>query len=526
MEEGGAWRVRDPLYAGLPGHRKALSAVRAAARRVTQPNGHGGQPPCPTIDPEDPVAEPAFDVLSPVDAQLWDWDTPETPMVMGNVCLFDGRPFFDESGNFRLADVRRSIESRLHLVPRYRRRIVDVPLGRPILVDDPSFDIANHVQLLTLPEPGTEEQLKAAFAQVHEGLLDHSRPLWKIVFIQGLADGRVGMIQKIHHSPFDGATTVRIMETLFDSEPKPKPAPPPPWHPQPAPQALQVVAENIRGSLQAAWRLGTGPHGPSLSPRRLGRSVRTLAALRGFLPAPPTSLNGPIGPRRRFDWIHTTLPDVKCMRQQVTGSTLNDVMLTAVAEGLRELFLARGEDVAHIRPRVFVPVDVRDEAGAEAGNVFSALVLPLPIDEPDVVARLRVIANEMATLKSGHQTQAMRLAMNLSELIPPVLLAAGARQTHNRGMFMNLTVTNVPGPRRELYLLGAKMLELNPMLPLGTGLTLNVAVESYVDRLSVGLCCDPEKVPDLDVFKRGVATALDELLARAIRSPYRGKETS
>jgi WS/DGAT/MGAT family acyltransferase len=247
--------------------------------------------------------------------------------------------------------------------------------------------------------------------------------------------------------------------------------------------------------------------------------VRTLAALRRFLPAPPTSLNGPLGPRRRFDWIHTTLPEVKRMRRLVPGSTLNDVMLTAVAQGLRELFLARGEDVAPIRPRVFVPVDVRDEAGAEAGNVFSALVLPLPIDEPDVVARLRLIASEMATLKSGHQAQAMRLAMNLSELIPPVLQAAGAWQTHHRGMFMNLTVTNVPGPRRELYLLGAKMLELNPMLPLATGLTLNVAVESYLDRLSAGLCCDPEKVPDLDVFKRGVATALDELLARATHEP-------
>jgi hypothetical protein len=113
----------------------------------------------------------------------------------------------------------------------------------------------------------------------------------------------------------------------------------------------------------------------------------------------------------------------------------------------------------------------------------------------------------------------MRLAMNLAELIPPVLQAAGAWQTHHRGMFMNLTVTNVPGPRRELYLLGAKMLELNPMLPLATGLTLNVAVESYLDRLSAGLCCDPEKVADLDVFKRGVATALDELLARATHEP-------
>ena len=186
----------------------------------------------------------SFELLSPTDAQLWYWDTPEAPMNMGNVCLFEGRPLFDASGAFRLAEVREAIASRVHRVPRYRRKIVEVPLLHPILVDDPDFDIANHVELVSLPEPGTEEQLKEVFARVHEGRLDRTRPLWKIVFVEGLQDGRVGMIQKIHHAPFDGATTVRVMERLFDTEPRPAAVePPPPWDPAPLPHPLEVVAE-------------------------------------------------------------------------------------------------------------------------------------------------------------------------------------------------------------------------------------------------------------------------------------------
>lgn len=462
-----------------------------------------------------PPSPPAFEVLSPVDAQLWHWDTPETPMMMGNVCLFEGKPFFDEAGNFRLDDVRRAIESRLHLVRRYRQRVVEVPLGRPILIDDPTFDIVNHVNVITLPAPGAEDQLKAAFASVHEGLLDRSRPLWKMVFIQGLADGRVGLVQKIHHAPFDGATTVRIMEALFDEESTPGPATPTlPYSPQQPPTAVAVAANNVLLGLTAALRLGAGPLRRGFSPRSVIHTLREVAAVRQFLPAPRTSLNRPVGPKRRFDWVHTTLDDVRRARSLVEGATLNDVMLTAVAGGLRELFLARGEDITAIRPRVFVPVDVRGDAREQVGNVFSALVLHLPLDEPDGGARLLAISREMAALKVGPQAGAMNRVMRSAELVPPLVQAMSTWQQHNRPMFMNLTVTNVPGPRRDLCFLGARMLELNPMLPLGNQTGLNVAVESYGDRLSIGLCSDPTIVPELDVFTQGLRSALDDLIAR------------
>jgi WS/DGAT/MGAT family acyltransferase len=466
------------------------------------------------------MTQPPFELLSAVDAQLSYYDTPETPMNMGNVCVFEGGPLLDASGAFRLADVREAIASRLHLVPRYRRKLIEVPFLHPILVDDRDFDIADHVELIRLAAPGTEEQLKEAFARVHEGMLDRSRALWKIVFVEGLQDGRVGMIQKIHHAPFDGATTVRIMERLFDAVAQPAATEPaPPWDPAPPPHPLEVAAAVLQEQVHAAWKMGSGP--PALDPQRGREWLETVDALRHFAPAPPTSLNRPVGPRRRFDWIPTTLAEVKRMRALVPGSKLNDVMLAAVAGGLRELFAGRGEDVESIRPRVFVPVDARDPAGAadQPGNRLSAMVLELPIDEPDPVARLATIAGEMARLKAGRQQAAMELLLDMANFTPPVLLAATGPQSQRSGSFMNLTVTNVPGPRHELYLLGAKMLELNPMLPIGNQLTVNVAVESYVDKLSIGVCCDPDAVPDLDELKGGIEDTLRELLARASARP-------
>ena len=462
-----------------------------------------------------------FELLSPLDAQLWYWDSPETPMCMGNVCLFEGEPLRDGSGNFRLEDVRRAIESRLHLVPRYRRKIMEVPgnLSHPALVDDPGFDIQNHVQLVTLPSPGSLDQLKEVFAKTHEGRLDRSRPLWLTVFVDGLEDGRVGMIQKIHHAPFDGATTVRIMQQLFDESREPGEAESAPaWEPQPPPSLPEVYAAAAAQQLAAAWKLAAGaPASLPMDPAQASELAETVGAMSAFGPAPPTSLNRPVGPRRRFDWVRSSLAEIKRIRGLVEGAKLNDVMLACVAGGLRALFLARGEDVAEIRPRVFVPVDARAPAELDQpGNKLSAMVIELDIAEPDPLKRLTAIAMEMAALKAGKQRSGMQLMMDMVSITPPMLLGAAAAQA-GQGGFMNLTVTNVPGPPGELYLLGARMLELNPMLPIGSGLTVNVAVESYVDGLSVGICCDPEAVPDSDELTAGIAGSLDTLLGRADR---------
>jgi diacylglycerol O-acyltransferase / wax synthase len=462
-----------------------------------------------------------FDTLSALDAQFLYWDSEATPMNMGNICIFEGAPLFDEEGRFRLDDVRRAIESRLHLVPRYRRRVLEVPGGfaHPVLIDDPDFDITQHVKLVALPPPGTAEQLKDAYARVHEGPLDHSRPLWEITFVEGLQDGRVGMIQKIHHAPFDGESTVDVMELIFDRSPEHVPADPPPWRPAPAPDPLTLMGAKWGEQVTAFWThvLSAPGGGGSDRPEPLGEIAEALDSV-GNIPKPPeTSLNRPVGPKRRYDWVPSTLGDAKEIRALVPGSTVNDVMLAAVAGGLRELLASRGEDVDELVLQVMIPVSLRRD-GAKAGatgNQVSGFVAPLPLCEPDPVRRLERIHASTKELKEGKQALGVHLMTQATNFAPASLMAAAGRTAMQQASFINLTVTNVPGPRQELFLLGARMLELNPMVLIGNNITVNVAVESYVDKLSIGLSADAEANPDLDVLRDGIARALEALLERA-----------
>lgn len=461
-----------------------------------------------------------FDTLSAFDAQFLYWDSEATPMNMGNLCIFDGGPLHDEQGRFRLDDVRSALEARLHLVPRYRRKVLEVPGGfaHPVLVDDPAFDIANHVKLVTLDPPGSDEQLKEVYSLTHEGTLDHGRPLWEITFVNGLQDGRVGMIQKIHHAPFDGASTVDVMDLLFDDSPEYEELEVPPYRPAPAPDPWTLMGAKWGEQVSTFWGTMLGRTSPQAAPPQpLGELTEALDAV-GQIPSPPeTSLNRPVGPRRRFDWISSTLADAKEIRGLVPGSTVNDVMLAVIAGGLRDLLASRGEDVDEMVLQVMIPVSLRtDAAKADAtGNQVTGFVAPLPICDADGVHRLERIHASTKELKEGRQALGVHLMTQAVDFAPAALMAAAGRASIEQSSFMNLTVTNVPGPRHELYLLGARMLELNPMVPIGNRLTLNIAVESYVGNLSIGLSADAEANPDLDVLREGIVRALEDLLERA-----------
>jgi diacylglycerol O-acyltransferase / wax synthase len=462
-----------------------------------------------------PAASPAVDPLAAIDAQFLYWDSDNAPMCMGNICIFEGAPLFDSDGNFKLAAVRNAIESRLHLVPRYRRKVLEMPgaLAHPVLVDDPDFDIENHVKLVRLPPPGDETQLKEAFARAHEGMLDRRRPLWEITFVEGLEDGRIGMVQKIHHAPFDGATTVDIMDLLFDQSPElKKPVEVPPWEPAPPPDPATLLQSRMMEQATTMWSsLLTPPAQP------LGELMEAMQSVADIGPLPETSLNQDVGPRRRFEWVSSSLSEAKEIRSLVPGSTVNDAMLAAIAGGLRELLRSRGENVDELVLHAMIPVSLRsDEAAGDAsGNLITAFVAPLPLGETDGVERLRRIHASTKELKEGKQALGIHMITQSSAYAPPALMAASGRMAIQQGSFMNLTITNVPGPRHELYLLGAKMLALNPMVPIGNRLTLNIAIESYVDNLVIGLSSDADAHPDLDVLATGIRRSVDELLEAA-----------
>lgn len=460
-----------------------------------------------------------FERLSALDSNFLYWDAETTPVNMGNVCVFEGGPLFDD-GVFRLREVREAIAARLARVPRYTMKLHPGVrfLTHPVLVDDPDFDITNHVKLIALPKPGTDAQLKEVFARVHEGTMDRSRPLWEIWFVEGLASGNVGMIQKIHHAPFDGQSTVDILEALLDPEPVAASSREPARVPRPAPASWEVLAQHVGHRIAKAWDIAvSGPHAP-ITPARMLADLRALATVWALGLSPRSPLNAMNTRSRRFDWLHTDIDVVRRIRALVPASTLNDVMLACVAGGVRELLREAGQDPDTWKLRVFVPVSMRsaDERDAQGGNRLSAIMAPFHVDIADDLERMRTIQATMATLKGSPQPLGFSLLLDWVELLPPALLEAIGPAVRNARHFMNMTVTNVVGPRREQYLLGAKMLELNPMVPIANQLSLNIAVESYAGRLSVGLSADGVLIPDLEPFKSGFRQALDTLHSSAV----------
>src|SRR5687768_7194102 len=279
------------------------------------------------------------DRLSAVDASFLAQEGPTTHMHVGAVLVFEGPPPMYE-------DFTNQIRSRLHLVPRYRQKLAFPPLetGRPIWVDDPSFNLEYHVRHTALPSPGSENQLRALAARIHSQQLDRAKPLWETWLVQGLEGNRFALISKTHHALVDGVSGVDLATVLFDLEPVPKPAPyeGEPWVPQPEPSGAQLAARGIKGLVKAPVELtARAVPAHTLEVAREALEGVGEVAWAGLNPAPETPLNVPIGPHRRFGFVRSELADFKRVKDRL-GGTVNDVVLTVVAGGLRQWLRRRG----------------------------------------------------------------------------------------------------------------------------------------------------------------------------------------
>ena len=462
-----------------------------------------------------------YDRLSGLDAGFLALERAETPMHIGSLAILEGPPFFDDRGRFRLAEARRLVASRLHLIPRFRRRVMDVPLGigRPVWVDDERFDIGYHVRLTALPAPGSRAQLLALFERVEAQVLDRSRPLWELWFVEGLEGGHVALIQKTHHALVDGISGVDVATVLFDFTRDPTVGDPPDWTPQPAPTPPQLLVDTVVEEIGDVAHVGRVVADALQVPRRavsqlgqLGRSMATLAE--GRLLAPRLSINRPVGRHRRFLGVQVPLDDVKAVRR-VYGGTVNDVVLAGVAGGLARLLDSRGELRPDLRVKVMCPVSVRaQDEHLALGNRVSTLVVPLAVGEPDPVSRLASIRAATENLKERHQAVAAETLIGLTQYAAPTLLGLAARAAHHQ-VFFNLISTNVPGPQVPLYCMGAEMLEAYPMVPLSRNLGLGIAILSYCGRLHLGLLADRDTFDDLEVLAAGIADAFAEMRTHA-----------
>jgi WS/DGAT/MGAT family acyltransferase len=458
-----------------------------------------------------------YDRLSALDESFLHLERLETPMHITALTVFEGAPFFDEAGHFRLAEIRELVASRLHLIPRFRKHLMNVPFGagRPIWVDDEKFDIAYHVRLTALPKPGTRAQLLTLTERIQTQLLDRKRPLWELWFVEGLEEGHVALIQKTHHALVDGISGVDVATVLLDFTPEPTVLDPPPWEPAPEPDPADLLFESIGERLGdpasffgAVRRLLEAPR---LALDRAAHVLRTLGTLgAGGVVAPRTSLNESVGRHRRFTTVQASLDDVKTVRGAL-GGTVNDVVLAGVGGGLRSLLAVREELVPGLTLKVFCPVSVRDDSEhLRLGNRLSAMFVPLAVSEPDAVERLRTVQATTADLKEREQPLGAAFLVGLTEYAVPTLLGLSARLVHSQPFF-NLVVTNVPGPQVPLYCMGARMLEAYPIVPLSHNLTIGIAILSYCGRLHFGLLADRDRAPDLEVLAQGIEDAFTEL---------------
>ena len=436
---------------------------------------------------------------------LWDeygWSTD-----IGGLAVLDGSDLLHDDGRVRIETVRGRLEPRMQLVPRFRQRLLRprFGLGWPLWVDAPSFHIADHVRVRTVAAPGGEAELLQACEELARPAFDPARPLWELWLLPGLPQRRVGAFLKLHHALADGAAAMAAFGALLDVTAE---APSPvalPWRPSPVPSAAALLRDNFSRRWQELARGWAGVTHPS---RTLHAARRTLPAWREVLTegrAPRTSLNRPVGTDRRLVLVRSRL-DVAKEIAHAQSAKVNDVVLAAVAGGLRDLLAGRGEDVRGLMQRAMVTISEHQEQPGQAqGNKPGWMMVPLPLGEADPLRRLTVIAAETAARKHNARPEA---GSGIFRFV------AGQRVWYRqfpRQRSVNLVVTNVPGPPVPLYLAGARLLEVFPVMPVMGNLTLVVGVLSYAGQLNITAVADRAGCPDVEVFARGVGTALDEL---------------
>lgn len=458
------------------------------------------------------------DRMSPLDASFLHIEDHVSHMHIASVTIFEGPPP-------PFADFQDMIDAKLDLVPRYRQKVRFVPfdLGRPVWVDDPHFNLEYHLRHTALPAPGGEHELRKLVGRVMAQQLDRSKPLWEIWVVEGLEEDRWAVLAKTHHALVDGVSGTDLLAVIMDLSPDaPRPAPSA-WRPRPEPSGLELMVDALENIVRSPYEQVRAARAQTRALRRLAGTVVQTAS--GFLslgglarPTQRSSLNGPLGPHRRYAWASTSVDDIKRVRRDL-GGTFNDVVLACITNGFRELLLSRGEDVDRV-VRTLVPVSVRgrDESGRAVGdgtleNKISAMFAELPVDIDDPVLRLAALTEQMKGLKHSHQALAGEALTSMGGFAPPMLLSLGMRLATRAGQRnLNTVTTNVPGPQFPLYAAGRRMLRAFPYVPLGAQMRLGVAIFSYDGEVNFGITGDYDSTEDIDVLAAGIEDGMTQLL--------------
>ena len=456
--------------------------------------------------------------LTGMDATFLYMETPSSYMHVAGLMILDPTSV---EGGFSMDDMREFYESRLHLAKPFRRRLAGIPMGlhHPLWIEDPDFDLDYHLRHIAVPPPGGDRQLADLAARLVAIHLDRDRPLWESWAIEGLENGHVAVLTKVHHAAIDGVSgndiTVAMLQLSPDDE-----APPPEeeWQPDRVPTEIE--------------RLGYAAASLARQPFRLAKTLRRTAetAVRtrqrnrqpdvdpppGFFAAPPTSFNRPLTGHRSFAFTSVSLSDVKDIKNEV-GVSVNDVVLAVCAGALRQYLEANGE-LPEDPLVAMVPVSVRtEEQAGTLGNQVSSMLCSLATEIDDPVKRLQAIHDGTQQAKGQLNAIGATTLTDWAEFMAPALAGRAARlysrtrmADRHRPLF-NVTISNVPGPPFPLYSNGARVVAHYPMGPIFDGGGLNITVMSYLDQLDFGLVACVDLIPDVWSIADGLGAALEEL---------------
>lgn len=457
--------------------------------------------------------------LSTQDASFLYVERPNQPMHVGSVNVYDG--------HISREDLIEVLESRMHLIPRYRQKVVFPPFGiaHPTWEDDPDFDVQRHIQEVALPAPADDRTLSEVGGRLFAQVLDRSHPLWQLALVQGHESGNTIMMAMVHHAMVDGVSGVELQLVLHDLTADAEPPAPPEgqWQPRPLPDALTLLQDAVRDLATDAaqswaeesfrlWR-------PSELRERAEQLTNAVTSSMPYVmqPAPRTPFNSPVSNERQFAWVECSFPEIRAIRSAL-GGTVNDVVLTVLSGGLRRYLQRHDYPVDRVELRAMCPVSMRrpEESGA-LGNLVSMMFAPLFVGIADPIERLQAERAAMERLKQQGQAAGLYAMTNLAQRVPATWQAL-AGQVDVPNTLLNTVSTNVPGPQIPLYLAGHKLLHWYPLGPLAAGIGLFVAILTYNQKLTFGITVDPRQVPDVWLAADCLRDSYEELKRAAERA--------
>ena len=449
----------------------------------------------------------AFERMSLQDLANLIVEAPDTPMHMAVLAILDGEPLRGLGSEELLLRVREHVEGRLDSLPELRQvpHRAPTPGGRPVWVDDPSFDIEQHVLATSVPSPGREAELLATTELLIEGLLDRSRPLWEMWLLTGLAGRRWAVLLKVHHSVTDGLGMLRIAQALFDTSPDATAARVRGWKPSAAPSWGRLSAAAAAATARRLWIASTALSHPIWLAESLSGLVTTVASVTGRTwTGRRARLNRPIGPRRRLAVVRLDLASVKRVAH-AHAVKVNDVVLELAAAGIRRAMVSRGEPLAGVSLRALMAVNPPADAVPGSRNRAGSVIVSLPLEPASSCDRLRSVSGDSRRARRWQRAGVVERSGVLA------MRVGLGRFLSRHQRLVDLAVSNLKGPTEPLYVAGCRMVDAIPITPISGNVTIDFCALSYAGHFDICVLADAASWPDLPVVARAIRAGWKDL---------------